>query len=128
MTTRELLKKMFMIKIENISRSFGVVETVKKPSFEVKAVEVFKYYVESRPEEPEAHYYLGGAYYRLNKYDLARACFEKTLKIDSTHRPAAQLLERMDSEGCYLSIPITERESISIGEQLADKNSFILWS
>lgn len=64
-----------------------------------KAVEVFKYYVESRPQEPEAHYYLGAAYYRLNKYDLARACFEKTLKIDSTHRPAARLLERMDSEG-----------------------------
>lgn len=41
MTTRELEKKMFMIKIENISRSFGVVKTVKKPSFEVKAGEVF---------------------------------------------------------------------------------------
>ena len=63
------------------------------------AIEVFKYYAESRPEEPDSHYYLGAAYYRHNEPGLARACFEKTLEISPTHNGAARMLERMDSEG-----------------------------
>jgi len=47
------------------------------------------------PEDPQAWYGLGGAYYHLKAYGKAKQCWEKTLKIDPKNVEAKKALNGM---------------------------------
>src|SRR5258708_39376659 len=45
--------------------------------------------LKTSPQNPLAHFFLGKAYYTLEKYDLAKAHLSKSLEIDPTNKFAA---------------------------------------
>ncbi|MEO6302305.1 MAG: tetratricopeptide repeat protein, partial [Bacteroidia bacterium] len=45
------------------------------------------------PNDPHAWYGLGGAYYHLKRYDKAKQCWEKTLRLDSEYENARKALK-----------------------------------
>jgi tetratricopeptide (TPR) repeat protein len=62
--------------------------TLQKMKSYDKAIDQFKQAIRARPEEPAYHFALGNAYFHLERYQDAAACFDEVMERDGAHLKA----------------------------------------
>ena len=71
----------------------GLQEAVKKNL--TSCITYFEKSVHYDPNNAEAWYNLGGAYFTIQQYDKAKSCWEKTLQLNPKHQEAAAGLKAL---------------------------------
>ena len=69
--------------------------------------------LKASPQNPLAHFFLGKAYYTLEKYDLAKSHLEKSLELDPTNKYAANAKTLLQK--------ITEKQEAAFSTSNKDK-------